>query len=236
MAQNDFGWGNSRYQNRPRSTEIGDGGDSFQDRGPRRRPQRRPAGPMPTDTFTQHTPRPPRNIGRPGMMGGWGQGRPSSPGPPPNMGGPGMMMGGGTGRPPLESAATRPRYDLTGYPPSTPGSVSSTHGVWGPDMPQMLGRVPPSLQHLLGLSRQRVERQRRPAPEAPRNRPRSTEASGDQGDPSISAPNLGRPNLPYGPDPMFREEIDYRDGRPFGGGRPNMYGRGRPETDFGWGR
>lgn len=208
MAQNDFGWGNSQYQNRPRSTEIGDGGDSFQDRGPRRRPQRRPAGPMPTDTFTftKHAPGPPQTMGRPGMMGG-----------------------GGPGRPPLESAATRPRYDLPRYPPSIPGSVSSTHGVWGPDMPHMRGRVPPSLQHLLGLSRQRAERQRRPAPEAPRNRPRSTEASGDQGDPSIPAPNLGRPNF-YGnrgyPEP---QEIDYQRQR-------DRFRRGGPGNDFGWGR
>ena len=67
------------------------------------------------------------------------------------------------------------------------------------------------------------------AREAPRNRPWSTEAIGDQGDPILPASNRGRPNF-YGRPPMplrrayppmgpYEEEIDY-------GGPGNAYGWG----------
>jgi hypothetical protein len=126
------------------------------------------------------------------------------------------------------------RRPTIGYPggPNPGPAVEIPGGVWGPDVPHMGGRAP-SLRDLLRSGEQRVsnlrnDQRRISALEAPRNRPWSTEAIGDQGDPSIPAPNLGRPNLFYGrgyPEPM---EIDYQRQR-------DRFRRGGPGNAYGWG-
>ncbi len=139
--------------------------------------------------------------------------------------------------PPLPAAQTPPgiarsypgRGPTIGYPggPNPGPAVEIPGGVW------LEQPSPSSLRDLLRPARQRLsnlrnDRRRISALEAPRNRPWSTEAIGDQGDPSIPAPNLGRPNLFYGegyPEPM---EIDYQR-------RFDQFRRGGPGNAYGWG-
>jgi hypothetical protein len=138
--------------------------------------------------------------------------------------------------PPLPAAQTPPgiarsypgRGPTIGYPggPNPGPAVEIPGGAW------LEQPSPSSLRDLLRPARQRLsnlrnDRRRISALEAPRNRPWSTEAIGDQGDPSIPAPNLGRPNLFYG-DQLEPMEIDYQR-------RFDQFRRGGPGNAYGWG-
>jgi hypothetical protein len=115
--------------------------------------------------------------------------------------------------------------------PSGPNPGLGVQVGWDPwpGQSRMAQAATPSLRNLLSRTGQSLPPVGAGGPIPPaRNRPWSTEAIGDQGDPSIPAPNLGRPNLFYGrgyPEPM---EIDYQRQR-------DRFRRGGPGNAYGWG-
>ena len=159
----------------------------------------------------------------------------SFPGIPPATG---RVTGWG---PPLPAARTPPgiarsypgRGPTIGYPggPNPGPAVEIPRGAWleQPRLPSYnrARQRFPSLRDLLSRTGQSLPPVGAGGPIPPaRNRPWSTEAIGDQGDPSIPAPNLGRPNLYYGnPEPM---EIEYQR-------RFDQFRRGGPGNAYGWG-
>ena len=169
---------------------------------------------MTTETIWDSFPRNPPATGR--VTEGWGPPLPAARTPP------------GIAR---SYPGRRPNIAYPGGPNPGPG-VEIPGGVWG--LESYNRASPSSLRDLLRSGEQRLSRklndQRRiSALEAPRNRPWSTEAIGDQGDPILPAPNLGRPHyygrppIPrrmYPPSGPYEEVIDY-------GGPGNRYGWGR---------
>jgi len=147
--------------------------------------------------------------------------------------------------PPLPAAQTPPgiarsypgRRPTIAYPsgPNPGPGVEIPGGAWLEQQrfPSYNRASPSSLRDLLRSGEQRLsnlrnDQRRISALEAPRNRPWSTEAIGDQGDPSIPAPNLGRPNF-YGRPPTPRRMYPPR------GPYEEVIDYGGPGNAFGWG-